>query len=398
MRERLVGLVEKAELAVASSSGVVSEESLEPIIELLKTIRARMSYPEDILVVALAGGTGSGKSSLFNVLAGGEVVDVGGMRPTTSEPAASVPASAGSRFEGFLDHIGVHQRYSHDGLQLCIIDLPDTDSVEVAHRHRVDQLLPLVDAVVWVTDPEKYRDARLHHDYLEPLSAHADRFVVVLNQIDRLVPGELDSVIEDLRSALEADGISGDVVLPVAASPPAGPPIGLSGLVDRLESMREGGDVVSKKLVSDLAATASALAARAGDAVDFDARARVALASATQSLEARDPDRAGSELTAFLDEIAGEVEGLTGQKIARVAADVPAHLSRIDSELRSATMGRRWFRRRRHEAFDAEAARAKMNEAVIRPARAALAKRAVAMASIADLAVEVESLSRGSSH
>lgn len=394
MRDRLVEAVEKAELAVGSSSGVVAEELLEPVIHLLRTIRMRMSYPEGILVVALAGGTGSGKSSLFNALIGEEAVDVGGIRPTTSHPAASVPRDAGSGFDGFLDHIGVHERHGHDRPSFCIIDLPDTDSVEVDHRHRVDELLPLVDAVVWVTDPEKYRDARLHHDYLEPLSGQAARFIVVLNQMDRLDSGELDMVLNDLGSALEADGIPSEVLLPVAASPPAGPAIGLDALVDRLESMQSGRDVVAEKLLADLAAVMRSLAAGAGEAVDFDARARPAVADAAERLRDGDPDGAASKLTAFFDQVADEVGGSAGQRIARLAGDVASHVERIDSEMRPHPKSRRWFRRLRSQPLDTAVAEAKLNETVVRPARAVLAKRAVALASIADLAVEIESLSR----
>lgn len=397
MRERLVDVVEKAELAVASSSGVVSEERLQPIIELLKTIRVRMSYPEDVLVAALAGGTGSGKSSLFNALIGEEAVDVGGIRPTTSSPAASVPKEAGSSLDGFLDHIGVQERHGHHGLSLCIIDLPDTDSVVVEHRHRVDRLLPLVDVLIWVTDPEKYRDARLHHDYLEPLADQSERFIVVLNQVDRLSPGDLAIVLGDLESALEGDGISNVTLLPIAASPPAGPPIGLDELVAQLESMRIGRDVVSRKLVADLAAMTRSLGAGVGESLDFDARAREAVAEAVRSLEAGEPAGATKTLTAFLDEIAAEVEGPTGQRIARLAADVSSHVERIDSEARPQTEERRWFRRRSPQALDVAAAESKLSAAVVRPARAALAKRAVALASIVDLAVEVESLGTGSS-
>lgn len=397
MRERLVDVVERAELAVASSSGVVSDDALKPVIGLLKTIRARMSYPEDVLIVALAGGTGSGKSSLFNALVGEELADVGGIRPTTSEAAASVPESAGSRFDGFLDHIGVEERHSHSGLHFCVIDLPDTDSVEDAHRHRVEQLLPVVDVVVWVTDPEKYRDARLHHDYLRPLSSHSERFVVVLNQMDRLDPAELDRVVDDLGSALEADGISPKVVLPVAASPRAGPPMGIDELVDRLKSMRRELDVVSLKLITDLAATTSSLAAGTGGSVDFDARAANAVRASLSSLEADDTAEAASSLTRFLDEMAASVGGPTGQKIERLAADVPGHVARIAAEVRPDPPSRRWFFPRRPEPFHADAARSKLNAAVIRPARSILAKRAVALASIADLAVEVESLRREAS-
>jgi GTPase Era involved in 16S rRNA processing len=394
MRERLVDVVERAELAVASSSGVVSDDALKPVFGLLKTIRARMSYPDDVLIVALAGGTGSGKSSLFNALLGEELADVGGIRPTTSEAAASVPESAGSRFDGFLDHIGIEERHSHSGLPFCLIDLPDTDSIEEAHRHRVDQLLPVVDVVVWVTDPEKYRDARLHHDYLRPLSRHSQRFVVVLNQMDRLAPAELDTVIDDLGSALEADGLSPEAMVPVAASPRAGPPIGIEELVERLESMRRERDVVSMNLMTDLASAATSLAEGTGGSINFDARAADAVKAALDSLEAADTSEAASNLTAFLDGVAADVGGPGGQRISRLAADVPAHVARIAGEVGATPPRRRWLFSPRPQPFPVDAARSKLNGAVIRPARSILAKRAVALASIADLAVEIASLSR----
>ncbi|CAM5423474.1 Putative GTPase OS=Streptomyces violarus OX=67380 GN=FHS41_003698 PE=4 SV=1 [Streptomyces violarus] len=69
---------------------------------------------------------------------------------------------------------------------LVLIDLPDHDSAAVQHRERVDRILALVDAVIWVVDPEKYADAVLHERYLRPLAGHAEVMFVVLNQTDRL--------------------------------------------------------------------------------------------------------------------------------------------------------------------------------------------------------------------
>ena len=69
---------------------------------------------------------------------------------------------------------------------LVLLDLPDHDSTEVSHRAEVDRLVRLVDAFVWVLDPQKYADAVLHDEYLRPLAAHRDVMVVALNQSDRL--------------------------------------------------------------------------------------------------------------------------------------------------------------------------------------------------------------------
>ncbi|MFZ0014188.1 MAG: GTPase [Acidimicrobiia bacterium] len=392
MHDRAPGVVEKAELALASCSGVVPQRDLEALVTRLKTIRARLSYPQDTLVVALAGGTGSGKSSLFNALAAQDLVDVGGVRPTTSEPAAAVPVEAGAGFDGFLDLLGIVIRHRHETGPFCFIDLPDTDSVELAHHHRVDRLLPVVDVVVWVVDPEKYRDARLHHDYLAPMAAQGHRFVFALNQVDRLGASDADRILGDLRAALIADGLADPRIVPMAASPVAGPPVGVDDLTSVLGIMGGVGDLVTTSMLADLGEAARSLADQVGGPIDFDRRADRAVAVASQLMAELDTGGASSGLMSFLDEVASEVGGPSGERVTRLTADVPAHVERVAAEIGPPQVGRRWWRRAPAPAPDPAAAAAGLSASVIRPVRAVLAKRAVALASIADLAVEVESL------
>ena len=59
---------------------------------------------------------------------------------------------------------------SLDGLVL--LDLHDFDSRVIEHRQEAERILALVDVFVWVTDPQKYADARLHDDYLQALATH----------------------------------------------------------------------------------------------------------------------------------------------------------------------------------------------------------------------------------
>jgi GTPase Era involved in 16S rRNA processing len=387
MRDRIVGLLERADLALASSAGVIDEQSLTPFVETVRAVRTRIAYPEDVLVVALAGGTGSGKSSIFNVLCGEELVDVGGMRPTTSHPAAAVPERLGGAFDGYLDSLGIEERHTHSGELMCLIDLPDTDSVEVDHRLRVDAVLGLVDLVVWVTDPEKYRDARLHHDYLRPLAPYAEQFVFVMNQVDRLSPVESEAVCHDLAEALAGDGLGEIEVIPVAASPPSGPPVG----IERLREVLAGKDreVLFEKLLTDLAATASALEGMTGPSLDFDSRAAVSVEAAVGALSAGSQPDAVAALTEFLDAIELETGGPLAERIAGHVADVPAHVRRIAGELAPAPAPRRW-RRAKEQPFDSERARSLLSEAAIRPVRALLAKRALALAAVAELGVDIE--------
>jgi energy-coupling factor transporter ATP-binding protein EcfA2 len=398
MRDQLLGLLEKADLALGSSRDVLEEETLAALIEAVTSVRTRLIYPEDVLVVAFAGGTGSGKSSLFNALAGAELVDVGGIRPTTSHPAAAVPALGGDSINGYLDRLGIEERHVYEGWPVCLIDLPDTDSVEMGHRYRADRMLPLVDVVVWVTDPEKYRDARLHNGYLKPLSPHSDQFIFVMNQIDRLPPEQVAVVCDDLATALEADGAGEQRVIPTAAAPSSGPPIGLDQLSAALDSKRENRTALYGKLLTDLALTARALADEAGEGLEFDARAEKAVAVAAKALRDGDAPAAVASLTRLLDSVAVESGSSTASTIGQVAADVSAHIDRIHAQLRETAPAERkgWLRRRRHDddAVDVDRAQALLSEAVIRPARAVLARRALAIASIADLALDVDRLRR----
>ncbi|MGD2043156.1 MAG: 50S ribosome-binding GTPase [Acidimicrobiia bacterium] len=392
MRDRLSSLLEKADLAIASCSGVVDDTVLQPLIESVRQMRIRLAYPEDVLVVALAGGTGSGKSSLFNALVGDEVVDVGGVRPTTTHPAAAVPLSARSALDGYLGLIGIDELHPVDIEGLCLIDLPDTDSVELDHRHRVDSILPTVDLVVWVIDPEKYHDARLHHDYLTPLSAYSGQFLFVLNQIDRLSADEADQVSEDLARALIADGMGDPIVVTTSAAPPAGPPMGIDELTEALEQQRTQEKALFGKLITDLTVTVSALDGATGSAVDFDERAHEALDRASDHLVSQDVDAATSELAGFVDGIAREVGGPVGEKIERLGGDIPQHVQRIDAET-TPEAPRRWFGRRGPApARDRDLVRSRLNEAVLRPVRAVLAQRALARASVVELALDVQSL------
>ena len=91
-------------------------------------------------------------------------------RPTAAEPIAWVPAERRRELTALLTWLEVTQVREHHGQglgELAVIDLPDFDSIAPEHRRRVDELLPRVDAVAWVVDPEKYKDEIVHGGYLQ---------------------------------------------------------------------------------------------------------------------------------------------------------------------------------------------------------------------------------------
>jgi GTP-binding protein EngB required for normal cell division len=172
---------------------------------------ARLGHGTDLTVVALAGATGSGKSSLFNALAGSELAAVGVRRPTTGRPQACVWGQGAA--DELLDWLGIAERHhlseGEEGFDgMVLLDLPDHDSTEAAHRIEVDRLVELVDLLVWVVDPQKYADAALHERYLRPLHGHAAVMVVALNRIDELNEQDRARCLMDLKRLLSQDGLS----------------------------------------------------------------------------------------------------------------------------------------------------------------------------------------------
>jgi 50S ribosome-binding GTPase len=235
----------------------------------LGAARTRLGFPGTAFVVALAGGTGAGKSSLLNALAGQEVSRPGPTRPVTAEPVAWVPADAAAELGPLLRWVGVDKVVSHHDPRfsdLCLLDLPDYDSVERAHRATVDQLLPKVDAVCWVLDPEKYNDRVLHEDYLQPLAHHADRAVFVVNRRDVIGgPEQVATLTADLRRTLAADGFAGRPVFAVSADPPDGAGTGeLEKLRAWLSERLQAKAVVSERVAADCRQRGVELARLAG--------------------------------------------------------------------------------------------------------------------------------------
>ena len=184
--------------------------------------------------LAFVGGTGVGKSSLLNALAGETVSPASVRRPTTSVPVAWVPAAERTALEPLLEWLGVDEVREHGANDLgpvAILDLPDMDSVASEHRARVEAILPRVDAVAWVTDPEKYHDAALHDDFLRAWVGRLARQVVIVNKADRLGPDDGRRIRRDLEADLAParsaiGGSTVDVLLTSAAPTPdlGGPP------------------------------------------------------------------------------------------------------------------------------------------------------------------------------
>lgn len=214
-----------ARVARLRSSLEWASDAIEPKIraDVMTTIERcehRLALGIDHTVVALAGGTGSGKSSLFNALTGTQFAVPGVARPTTSEVSA---ATWGDSASALLDWIGVDQS-RRLGLignvelrGVVLLDLPDHDSVNSDNRAIVDRVVPLADLLIWVMDPQKYADNAVHSAYLAVASDHGQPSLVVLNHVDRLETQAAWDIVRDLQRLLEEDGLQGVPVMPISA-------------------------------------------------------------------------------------------------------------------------------------------------------------------------------------
>jgi len=275
--EALVARIEAVQRFLRAADDHIPQKRLVPARTVVERAGARLALSREHTVVALAGATGGGKSSLFNALARLELSPVGVRRPTTGVTHACVwgPLDGAARL---LDWIGVlprHRFIRESALDaddeaalhgLVLLDLPDFDSVERAHRMEVDRLLALVDLVIWVVDPQKYADKIVHAAYLRQFRRHRDVTVVVLNQADRLAPADVERVTADLRRLLAEDGLGNVPVLPTSAIT-----LTLGDLRELLEHTVAEREAYLRRLAGDLDTVVADLFAVIGPPVDADA-------------------------------------------------------------------------------------------------------------------------------
>ena len=264
----LVGQLKALTEAVELCEGRVPDEVLAEARRVVEQADRRLALSGSATVVALAGATGSGKSSMFNVLSGTDLATVGVRRPTTAHAMAATWGEDAAA--DLLDWLKIPRRHAlerdHETAEaldgLVLLDLPDHDSTERQHRMEVDRLVQLVDMLIWVVDPQKYADAALHDRYLIPLASHAGVMMVALNQADRLAPGERELALKDLRQLLDREGLRGVDVLAVSAVTGEG----MDVLRDRLARRIADKQTAARRLAADVAVAAQRLRAASGTA------------------------------------------------------------------------------------------------------------------------------------
>ena len=297
--------------AISYGEGRVPETVLFDAAETLERLSQRRELSTEHTVIGFFGATGSGKSTLFNAIAGQNIALSAPTRPTTSTVQAAIWEAEGS--EELLDWLGIDKRVypqtqalategeaTEDngagggaaapnavtepapGLfnrirraiggrgemrtrtgGLILLDMPDFDSVTTTNRDLAARMMRYVDVLVWVVDPQKYADAVIHRDFMVPLAASGAQALCVLNQADKLAPAEVPAVLASLTRLLQAEGTEAHLLAaPIAVSARTGE--GVDVLRDLLAQVAAAKSLSLQRTDAQLHATASQLRTYAG--------------------------------------------------------------------------------------------------------------------------------------
>ena len=228
LRDALGRRLDGLATAVEKARGRIDDQALAEVDALVQRASQRLQLSGEHTIVALAGATGSGKSSLFNALTDMDLAGVGVRRPTTSWALACAwgPDGAGDLLAWMgiparhqVSRMGLLEKSDDTSLEgLILLDLPDHDSTETSHHLEMDRLVTYSDLLIWVLDPQKYADAAIHERYIRPMAAYGAVTLVVLNQIDRIPAEQRDETLADVKRLIEADGLPDVMVLGVSAT------------------------------------------------------------------------------------------------------------------------------------------------------------------------------------
>lgn len=303
--------------AISYGEGRVPETVLLDAAETLERLSQRRELSTEHTVIGFFGATGSGKSTLFNAIAGQNIAISAPTRPTTSTVQAAIWEAEGS--EELLDWLGIDKRVypqtqalategeTTEGNEaggnnkvaggvtapnavtepapglfnrirravggrgemrtrtggLILLDMPDFDSVTTTNRDLAARMMRYVDVLVWVVDPQKYADAVIHRDFMVPLAASGAQALCVLNQADKLAPAEVPAVLASLTRLLQAEGTEAHLLAaPIAVSARTGE--GVDALRDLLAQVAAAKSLSLQRTDAQLHATASQLRTYAG--------------------------------------------------------------------------------------------------------------------------------------
>ncbi len=157
---------------------------------------------DDALLIGLIGGTGVGKSTFINALAGEEISRSSDRRPTTDRIVVYRHRDTELPLDVPLDDVSQPQVLHSKGelSKAIIFDFPDFDSAERAHHDIIKRYVEFLDVMLIVVDDVKYADRRLY-ELLSSIHLDEANLFILFNKIDRLknrYDEQTDTVVAEL--------------------------------------------------------------------------------------------------------------------------------------------------------------------------------------------------------
>lgn len=224
--ERARELLEATE-ALHGLAGPGGKDPRDGVLLLLRSkvipeLEAELALP---VFVGIQGGTNTGKSTVFNALAGKILSPVLAVASATKHPlvfaherwrglflsGASFPGIECRELGDAKDLIAEPERLDrfyfrfHDDPRLgglALIDSPDFDSTLASNAVKAARIAAISDVTLFVTTAEKYRDRVLVAE-LEKLLDLKGEVVLIFNKVDEEIV--FQTLLDDLRQALPAE-------------------------------------------------------------------------------------------------------------------------------------------------------------------------------------------------
>lgn len=218
------------------SSETFLVQAREDLRRLENQLERRDALDPRVTVIAVAGPSGTGKSTVVNTLARrNSLVPTGMHRPTTTELVAYVDAEVTAA--PFLELSGIPRSVSvefcttrsnplRDSLGMVgeghqvrsvltqcghpiVVEVPDTLLVPEL-TSAASQVLETADLILWTTDSQKYADA-VFHSRISAFPRHPNSYFV-LTHTEGLTESQLQTLNQELAAIAERIGVSPEIL------------------------------------------------------------------------------------------------------------------------------------------------------------------------------------------